>query len=170
MASSPTAKYSTVTFPSPEVAWQAFRGITSQPFYGYKVLVEVARKFGEPYLATVTFKEPLMNMEIELQEEEEEDDNDDDSMPARRKRFKTNHDQPGWHVWRSAEAEQRNNEQRVVKQNLHRSTQSVSAMDVVDGISTPPSTAEEPLTYHIGNLQPETTAGHLKIYLDSYKM
>lgn len=124
MASSPTAEYSTVTFPSPEVAWQAFRG-TGQPFYGYKVLVEIARKPGAPYLATVTFKEPTMKTEVV--DKEDEDDDDGEGMPTRRKRVKTNNYQPEWHVRRSAEPAQKINKRRAVKGILHSTTQSAFA-------------------------------------------
>ena len=164
MASSPTAKYSTVTFPSPEVAWQAFRG-TSQPFYGYKVLVEAARKPGEPYLATVTFKEPDVEAGFT-----NIDSDEDEGIPARRKRVKTNHDQPGWHVWRSAEAEHKDKEQRAAKENLHRSTRVKIPKEDVNEIGSPSPWPEEFIKYIIENIQNGVTASHLKAFLEKRNM
>ena len=166
MASSPTAKYSTVTFPTPEVAWQAFRG-TSQPFYGYKVLVEAARKLGEPYLATVTFKKPAVETDITNMED---DDDEDKSMSTRRKRVKTNINQPGWHVWRSGEAEQRSKEQTAAKTNLHHSTHVTIPVNDVSGTDLPPPASGERVTYHIENLQKGVTASHLKSFLEKRNM
>ena len=157
-----------MTFPSPEVAWQAFRELTAQPFYGYQVLVEVARKLGDPYLATVTFREPAV--ETEFVDEADEDDDDGEDMSARRKRVKTNHDQPRWHVWRSAEAEHKDKEQRAAKENLHRSTRLKIPKEDVNKIGTPSPWSEELITYNIENLQNGVTASHLKAFLEKRNM
>ena len=157
-----------MTFPSPEVAWQAFRGMTAQPFYGYQVLVEVARKCGDLYLATVTFREPVM--ETEIIDTEDEDDDNGENMSTRRKRVKTDHDRPGWHVWRSTETEHKNKEQRAAKESLHRSTRVEIPKENVNITGSPRPWPEELITYNIENLQKGVTASHLKAFLEKRNM
>lgn len=142
------------------MAWKAFTG-TGQPFYGYKVLIEIARQPSEPYLATITFKEPAMEAEANKQ---------NDGMPPRGKRVKTSHDQAEWRVRRPASVELKSKEQEAPVNDLLYSTRSAIAMDLVDGINPPPQTPDKLVTYHIGNLQGGVSAGHLKTFLEKHKM
>ena len=113
MPPSEFANYAIVTFASREGALQAFRGLSDKPFYGFKVLVQVARERAQPYLAVVTFKR--LDPEEEMADSEEELDDTEKHLP-KRKRIEIDMTKPGWNRWEAAEISEKEgdrNEERM---------------------------------------------------------
>ena len=165
MPPSEFTNHTIVTFGSREVALQAFGGLSGKPFYGFKVLVQVARERAEPYLAVVTFKRLSPEEEISMSEEE---GYETEEQPRKRKRIEIDMTKPGWNKWKAAKISgdggDKDAESKPSKRKRRRPT------TIFEGVGRPLVPAAESLEYQIGNLDRQTTVGQLMLFLDSHDM